>query len=399
MLVVASILAQTLGPEGRGITAAAFSLQVILPGFLALGMPLAIRKRLISEKASAEIGGAIVVAAAGIPVVAAIAVVSLRVFDDLLTNSEGNLLIVLVASAPFVVVNRTLQQILVVRRQYLGQALIGISQALGTMVLIVAASVSNHVSVSVAFIGQLAGLVLQWIVTWSLVRVKPKLGIPSGLLLESLTYYPRDVVISLRERLDQFIALPLLGPAGAGIYSVAFMVGTLPTIVGGTVGLAAFEDNRESGRRQAPLEIHRFTHLSVGLTLATSTLVAITAPFAIPVFFGDSFRDALPLIWVFLFIFCLIEGARSVAVGVLNARGRGGTISGSEAIGLATGIGLASVLAPQWGPMALTLAVSMDLLFSSALLYRALDVSIAGLIRFRFDREVLVRWILDRRDT
>ena len=183
MLVVASILAQALGPEGRGISAAAISLQMILPGLLALGLPLAIRKRLVTEEASQEIGGASVVALAGAPFAVALGFVSIKALENLLTDLEAILLLVLVASAPFVVVNRALQQVLVVRRRYLGQALVGMAQAFGTMVLIVSASLLDHVSVSVAFIGQLVGLVLQWIVTWSLVRVKPKLGIPHGLSL------------------------------------------------------------------------------------------------------------------------------------------------------------------------------------------------------------------------
>lgn len=98
-------------------------------------------------------------------------------------------------------------------------------------------------------------------------------------------------------RLDQLLMIRLVEPRELGLYAVAFSIagilvtpavsalaaGSMPRFTTGDVALIA--------------RVLRTTMLGVAVT---SVGVAVLAPLAVPIVFGDAFADAVPMVWVLL---------------------------------------------------------------------------------------------------
>ena len=390
MVVVATILARELGPEGRGVTASLFALQALIPGLLSLGLPLAIRRRVRDGNVNADVGGAVVVALASVPLVLGVAFAATGFFAGFLNSNEQVLVFVLFSLIPLSTLNRVLEQVLIGREQYRRQALATLSQSVGMLGALVVASLVSPITLSVAFLVQLCGLVVFWVTTWLLAAVVPHLGIRRELYREGLTYAPRDIVHSVRERIDQFIALPLIGASGAGLYSVAVMVGTLPTVVAHAVGVSAFSAAQSSADSEKPQVMANFVRASFALTLGASVVIAGVTPWLLPLVFGEEFRGSVIPTFVFLSLYSLGLAIRLVATGVLNTSRRGVEISLAEASGFSVGLVLALMMGPALGPLGLALSWSIDQVLTAVLLLWRTEV------RWRLLRTPLPRSVWHR---
>lgn len=150
-------------------------------------------------------------------------------------------------------------------------------------------------------------------------------------------------------RLDQAVIGLLLSPAALGLYVVGLAFTNLPRLVAQSVGLVAYPyiASRQSDNPQWR-SIKPFLLFSMAVTTPVIILIAATADFSVPFFFGHEFASAIPVTRVLL-IGALFMAARRVLSD--GARGSGfpgiGTLAEIASwLCLVPGIVL---LAPRWG--------------------------------------------------
>lgn len=388
MLVFAVLVASSLGPEGRGLTAFVFSLQAVLPSLLAFGLPYAIRRRLTIASPNTEIGGAVVLAAATSPIALTIAAIFLNQSFFSLEGNERFLYFLLIGSSTLSIVSRSLRELLLVEGKFFRQALVLLAQPLGMNVSLVFINFWSSISVSSVFFAQLIGTCLMWLAVGLATRVVPRLGVPKGQFREGLTYYVKDIVESLREKLDQLIALPLLGAATAGIYSIGAVIGFLPAIVAQSVGQTNFSEITSRVNQSSQKITGSNARVSLALTFAFSTILAILTPFLVTHFLGTAFAESIPLAVVFLFLHALPNAIKLVCDFSLNALGMGTLVSKTEAIGLFVGVSLAMAFVPFLGLWGLVLGILTDKILVAAALGR---LSIRKFVYLRYERADLER--------
>lgn len=144
-----------------------------------------------------------------------------------------------------------------------------------------------------------------------------------------LRAWPGSLSDLANQRLDQLLMIPLLPPRELGLYAVATTVAAVGTAPGGAVAAVIFP-------RIAGGHIHvlgpafRVTVLFLALTQLS---VALLVPFVLPVLFGASFEESIPLIFTLLPAL-LMTAVSPVLAHALAGSGYPGAGSVAQLIGL-----------------------------------------------------------------
>lgn len=181
-----------------------------------------------------------------------------------------------------------------------------------------------------------------------------------GFMKGSVPYFGSTVAEAATYRLDQVLALPILGPYEAGIYSVAVVLGALPLALGHALAgpyfaaMARCEPKQRQGiRTQAVRE-------GLCLGLASYLPMVLGSWVGIPFLFGRAFAPAVPVVAVYL-----VGSAAMVAAYVcslaLAAEGRGVAMTLAQCSSLIVGVVLLLLLGPIWGSMGAAAASSFAL--------------------------------------
>lgn len=187
--------------------------------------------------------------------------------------------------------------------------------------------------------------------------------------------YPAVLAGVANSRLDQIIALPLIGASQLGFYAAAVTLGELPQIAivaARAVAQGASDENREA--QQVKL-----LRLAVLLTAVASLPLALIAHWAVPLIFGGAFDEAIPAVYILLGG-AVVLAAGSTAGGILLREGRVGTQSLCAVMGAIAGLSGILLLA-NLGAMGLALATLVGYSTSAA-------ASIVSLKRLAVYREL-----------
>lgn len=360
MLVSAPIIARALGPAGRGETAAILAVYTILPAVLAVGVPLDVRRRVAIAAAGPTMRGAKVLCLlAFIPSVAITAPLALTLFAEFdpslkLAAISGAVLSPLTMSWMIDV------SLLIARRHYIGIATLQLVQPGVFVLLILVLWASGSATTEMVVAAYIAGNFANFIAGLILTRI-PVRGerVPlTELVHDGARYYGGSIAQIAGTRIDQVLALPLIGAAPAGIYAVAATVAAVPLTLGHALAGSYFTLVARAGeteRRSLQAEAIRS---SLALAAVLIPLLALASWALTPILFGDAFTAAIPVACV-----ALLGGGLQIATFVgassLNALGYGGHFTRAQVLGLVALVAALVILGPPLGAMGVALASSV----------------------------------------
>ncbi|MDI6629534.1 MAG: oligosaccharide flippase family protein [Rhodococcus sp. (in: high G+C Gram-positive bacteria)] len=350
MLVTAPIIARAIGPDGRGITAAAIAALTLAPYFVGFGLPWAVRRRAAVSTSPYDVGRTAQLLTVFTVVPAALIAFGAdqTIFGELTTSSRTALAIGFILS-PTLVLRNNVVSLFVVDRNYLSIFWLTIAQPTSYVIFIGAVAASGQLDPASTIAAFIASTAVSAILTEFLrpfkyrgqrVDMKP-------LLLESLKAAGGQLAEVSSQRLDQVLLLPLIGPVALGHYAVAANVASAPNPVGQAIGASAFSSiaNEKSDPIGAVV-----TSLRRGIALGflCGATVAIVSPFAIPLVFGREFSESVVSAEI-LAIGTLFTISASTLTSAMFAINKGVSVTVSQFGGLLIGLGVMLWAAPNYG--------------------------------------------------
>jgi O-antigen/teichoic acid export membrane protein len=337
----APIIARSLGPDGRGETAAALTLTFLAATVLAVGLPLEVSRLAARGSAAPALRTVrLLMFGAFVPAGVLAAGAYWTIFASFDSGSRA------MATASIVLSPLTISwmcdaSVLSGRQRFRALFVMRVTYPATFLVSVAALWISGHASAATV-IGSSIGTsavtaVLGWALTGASLRgprlpvmevVRPALRVSGGTIA--------DAALS---RLDQVLIVPLMGAYDAGLYSVATAFGIAPLAVGQALGAAYFRDiaKAEGPDRQVLKAEAARAGLAVAALLTPPLMIA--AYVLVPVIFGHEFDDsALPA------AIYLLGGAAWLAsvpcMMALVADQRGHAVTVAQLAGLAVNIAL-----------------------------------------------------------
>ncbi|SDX02116.1 Membrane protein involved in the export of O-antigen and teichoic acid [Arthrobacter sp. cf158] len=361
-LATAPILAQSLGVVGRGELAAGMAPMLFAVAVGALGIPEALTYFIARQARGARRAVRRAFWILTLLGIAAAALVTLSA--SLLADGNAEIRQLILVTAALTVPTfwaSVPNSVLAGNHAWKQSALIdfGLS-ALRLLVLAVMAA-ANTLTPLAATIAMLGFPLLKGLVTLPyLIRYRRGSRNATAARVRLFNYGSRLWVGSLAGvvllRLDQLLMVPFANAAQLGLYSVAVSLGEIPALLSSAVRNVVFSSDAESSHQH---EHQQRLQQTARLTSAASALaslgIGVSLPWAIPLFFGETFGAAVAVCWVILAGVAL-GSAGSVAGAGLSARGRPGLRSCGMVIGALLNTAILMVTVPTMGAMGAALA-------------------------------------------
>lgn len=385
-LVSSPIVARAIGPEGRGETAAAVALFVIVPVILGVGLSLEVRRQAATSDGSAVLRTARSIVALSTPLAIGIAALTyFTIFTDF--SPEGRIVATAgVALAPLSTSWALDVSVLVAHRRYGGVLLIQLLQPAVYLVLILLLWGFGAATVATVLTASIAGIVATFCAGLLLVRV-PIRGRHVGLRLllrQGLTFSGSAIAEVAVNRADQVIVLPLIGAYQAGLYSVATTIGSVPLTIGQALGASYFTPIAQSEGRHRSLLQGEAIRAAIAAAVVATPLIAAGAWAAIPLVFGQAFSPSIPATMIFLLGSAGLLSAYVTSMA-LAADGRGIAMTIAQVISLVSGFVGLIVLGPALGAVGAAIASTSGYFILLAALLIALRLPARVLIPYPQD--------------
>lgn len=371
-LVSAPIVARAIGPAGRGETAAAVALFALVPVFLGLGLPLELRRVVATDGGTASIRAArrLVAWTAVISVPTALLCWE-SIFQGFAAEAR------LAASVGVALTPLTLSwicdtSVLVAQRDYVGIVVLQLLQPF-TYLMAVLTLWSFHLATTATVIWVYVGSNMMSFV-FGLLRVRTlrQDGMQRSVELfrGSLRFAGGSLADAASNRLDQVMALPVIGAIQAGFYSVGVTIGLAPLALAQAVGTASFTRIAQAqGRRRRRL-VNQSIREVASLSFAAALVLVVFGPSIVVILFGDAFSGAESAIRVAA-VACIFASISLQASTALVATGRGAKLAVAQLVSLIVGIGLLFVLGPAYGALGAALAslIGYAIMSASAIVF------------------------------
>lgn len=376
VLATAPVIARALGPEGRGLTAAALAILALAPLVVALGVPLAIRRRLaVDVTARADLVRTGRVLAASTALVSTAAAVPLEALA--LPGLDGparTAFFVSMALVPLSVSWAIDANVLLVERRFRLLGALSLVHGVVSTVMVVGFWAWGRLDVSTVLYAFLAGNVVTFLV--GLVVVDDRGGKVSGVrdvVREGCSLVAGQLAEVGAARVAQIAALPLVGPAPAGLYSVAATAGGVGAPVADAYANASFGRLAD---RPDPGVLVAAVRRGAALALLSGAGVACAAWVLVPVAFGDQFTASRPLA-LLVAATTTTAGIGAVGGAALAAQRSGHRMSMARAVGLALSCALLVPAAEWLGVTGVALAMLVGSLLTTTLILRLVGISAA----------------------
>lgn len=156
----------------------------------------------------------------------------------------------------------------------------------------------------------------------------------------------------LLTRIDQTVMVPLAGAYELGLYVVAVTVAELPLVINNAVREVTFSSDAAQGNDERLTLASRLSSL---VTLGAGIAVAVTAGWWLPLFFGQDFAGAHPVLLVLIAAVVLGNPGSIAGIG-LSARGMPGRRSLALVVACGVNLVLVFLLVPVIGAMGAAIA-------------------------------------------
>lgn len=355
---VAPLLAQALGPEQRGIVAAATAPLLLMTTLAMFGIPEAITYLIAKNPLTAKqaLGkGLLLLTSAGLTATALVLLLSQPLSGG---NAEAESLIRL--AALFILPTTIVSGIRALPRGLHQWKYVNLEKYInsGYRVLLIAGSFAAG-SLSPA----MAVLILSLApVVGGIAFLRPLLSLrrlaePIPVRLKSITSFSLVVWLGsvsgiVLGKIDQAIMLPLSDAKQLGYYAAAASVADAVLVINNAVRDITFSAQSAGSDPSVLQQSARISFLA-GIGMAAVLLIPVT--FWFPILFGREFAAAVPAV-VILTIAAVAGIPGSVAGAGLVGRGRPGAVSTSLIIAATTNVVLLVVLVPSLGAVGAAVA-------------------------------------------
>lgn len=372
-LVIAPILAQSLGVMGRGELAAATAPYLLAVAIATLGLPEAVTQAVarfpgLCGKIVRSILWIIVLSG----VVSTAAVYFLSPILSAGDNALGYLIaLVAVATAPALVIALLrgaasgLNSWKLVAAE---RALTGFFRVLGIVLLAVTDSLSPFSAAICLVLSPIfAGLAYLWMPRRDSVGAS-ELSEKDHTRRRDLLWYGSRVWFGsisgvLLLRIDQAVMAPLSSPYQLGLYAIAVNVSEVPLIVNTAVREVMFTSDSADSDDFLLLSAARISNFACAII---GLFMGATLFFWIPIVFGEEFVAAVPAMIILLFA-VVLGTPGSIAGAALSARGAPELRSVSLTIACVVSIAVLLMLVPVWGAVGAAIATLSGNLIASHL--------------------------------
>lgn len=370
--ITAPIVARTIGAEGRGETAAAIALFNLVPIILGIGIPLEVRRLAALGHAGSAIRAARIAVLCSFPLAATAGwLTTITLFSAFEPGAQWTAFVG-IALSPLMIMWTCDSSVMVATGRYRGVMALQLVQPLAYLLLVCLFAATHSLSVSTALIANIAGTTAALTTGAWLTRI-PMLGERrslAALLRGGVRYAGSAIAEAASSRLDQVIALPLVGAVQAGLYSVAVTIASIPLALGQALGAAFFPlIARSEGKNRLALK-EEALRSAMAMSVLTAPLLFAGSWLGIPLLFGREFSASVPVAWIAGIGTCaLIVGY--VCSLVLAAERRGYTMTIAQVSALAASTGLLFALAPEYGAMGAAAASSIGYILLAAIMLLA----------------------------
>lgn len=362
MVTTGIMSARWLGPSGKGLVAAATTWGQLLGWIAGLGVAGAVQVRIAEDHeqdrvvaTATALGNALLYSAVVGTSIGALAFVPLSHSLAHLGTGSTPVVALAVLPMPLSVLGASLNRLqlgLGKNRIYSIAAILG---PLSTLALVLAAEASRMLSPTV--------LVLCYLVGGTVALLASARQLPWGSLCIDLRVLWKDTRFGVRLwlpevmglanlRLDIVILTMFLSARDIGVYSAAnnvmFPLSTFPAAIALVTTSRVARLQARGAQGTAAAGIWGSARQALMIAVAGGLVLAVAAPFIVPLLLGDAYGPAVPIIWL------LIAGyvARAVAgviVSGANGMRKPRAAYVSEGVGLAATMVLLPVLLPWLG--------------------------------------------------
>lgn len=380
-LATAPVVARAIGPEGRGESAATLAAFAIVPIFLAIGIPLEIRRLAAQGTADPAIRASRDLwFIAVIPATATAWALDFMVFQSLAPPARL-LAFIGVVSAPLTMSWTCDVSVLIAQARYRAVMLLRLTQPVIFFVGAFSIWMLGNLSVTVILAINIVATAVTATLGASFVRVslRGKRESHRSMIQNGFRYSGSSIAEAASNRLDQIIVLPLIGAGAAGMYSVAVTIGALPLALGHALGATYFRAVAAASRHEIDQLISTGIRAISSLAAVGCGILALASPLLISILFGPSFTDAIiPALITIVGSFALTVGY--VCSMMLAAQGQGLRMTIAQVVALAVGIFLLLALTPSLGAIGASVASSCSYLVVLAILLLGLRANVFSLV-------------------
>lgn len=359
--ITAPIIARAIGPIGRGETAAALAAFAIAPILLAFGVPLEIRRLAAVGQAAESLRTGRVICLLAVPVAVALGLLGYFTLFASFDASARLVAAIGVATSPLAMAWMCDLGVLIATGRLRGVMFMQLLQPVVYLLAILAFWTAGMIDTSTVLIANVIGTLATCVLGVALTRVPVRGGrYPLGEMLRGGGRFAgSSMAEAASTRLDQMVALPLIGAFQAGIYSAAVTVAALPFALGQALGAHYFPlIARAEGDERGQLK-EQSIRVSTALALICVPVMVPAIWIGVPLLFGHEFGPAVPVAWLSLAGTCTMIVAYVCSMA-LAAEGHGKRMTIAQTVSLAVAMGLLFLLAPRWGAMGAAAASSLS---------------------------------------
>lgn len=382
-LVVAPMLARALGPADRGYAAATTAALAMAPVVVALGVPMAVRRRAAWGVDADALRGARLL----LPLQVVVGgLIGLALAPLVLPGASARLTAVFVAAMALTmtyieVLNA--QSVLIARKAFGAVATIQMCQPICYAVAVAIGWSAGRLSIGWVISSYALSVVGNVVVGEALVRVGFGGGrIPaSALARQGLPFAGAQAAEIASSRIDTLLTVSIIGAHDAGLYAVATMVGSLPVVVAQAVGAAVFADHARRPEAEHAAAATSVVRMAFVVGTVAGVLLGGTAPFLVPLIFGHAFSAAVGPT-VILAIAAPATVAVSVSAMLLAAAGKGHRATVVQGVSVGVDVALLYALGPGLGSSGAALASLGSALCAAVVGIRLLQLRLGAVSQF-----------------
>ncbi|MCW3468055.1 oligosaccharide flippase family protein [Rhodococcus pyridinivorans] len=366
-LITSPVIARAIGPEGRGLTAAAITTLMIVPIALGLGLPWAVRQKVAGAQDVFMVmrSARLLSFLSLLPAVPLGAVLAVTLFSGMPQSALVWLMAGLLVT-PFVVQRNSAVSFFVVGREFRRISIVNIAQPIFFFISIIALGVLGNLTVTTVVASQTISMALACLTTMSLVKV-PWRGARfpiRALARESLLASGAQISEIASYRLNQLILLPVIGSAALGYYAVAVNVALAPAPIGQAISSSTFSEFARASGDERHKKVADSLQSCCYLAIVVALVIAVLSPLLIPLAFGQEFRPAVLATIIMsaglVFVIC-----NFLLTSALVADGRSGAASNAQLVGFAGGTVMLFVLAFPFGLVGAAIASTIGFALTS----------------------------------
>ncbi|WP_157744653.1 O-antigen ligase family protein [Micromonospora viridifaciens] len=350
-LLISPFLSRELGPEGRGLYAA-LTLPIVVWGWIGTyglqdALSYHVRQGRLSSRAAARFS-LVAMVPLSVLAVGLLAVIGLLLFPE---AAQYRQFLILALCAPLHVLANLFIGALTGNSDIRGLNLVKTLPALvrtGVVIVACLAFDLNAYQAGLIFgASVLAGLVFGLVRLWAapdppVQDAAPPKSVPTGSLIRyALACLPGVLAAVSSARLGQIVGLPLIGARELGYYAVAVSVAEIPMVIA-TAARSMLMGRQASGDTRAATQVAR---LAVLASVVACGLLAVSAGFAVPLFFGADFAPAV-VPTIILCAATVLYACMTIYTAALLAYNRPAWSSAALVAGSVVGVVALLVLAP-----------------------------------------------------